>query len=94
MNKTEVYSWRLRPDLKQRLEAASKARNTSMSALLDLVATAWLRDNAALDDDARRQQQIRDAAMTCFGSIGGGDPDRARQVRDRVRATLRHKRVA
>jgi hypothetical protein len=43
MSKSEVYSWRLDPDLKRRLEGAAHAEKTSLSELLGLMARDWLR---------------------------------------------------
>ncbi|MCY3840658.1 MAG: hypothetical protein F4029_01365 [Gammaproteobacteria bacterium] len=92
MNKTEVYSWRLRPDLKYALEVAALAHNASMAGLLDQIVTDWLRDNTRTDFDSARQDALRTAALECAGSIRGGDRHRAEQARTRVREVLEGKR--
>ena len=51
MNKTEVYSWRLDPDLKQRLEDAARAEKTSVGSLLDRIARDWLGKQQIDEDD-------------------------------------------
>lgn len=92
MNKTEVYSWRLRPDLKYALEVAASAHNESMAGLLDQIVTDWLRNNPPTDFDSTRQDALRTAALACAGSIQGGDRHRAQRARTRVREVLEGKR--
>jgi hypothetical protein len=41
MSKTEVYSWRVDSDLKQRLEAEARAEKTSVGTLLDRIVNDW-----------------------------------------------------
>lgn len=91
MNKTEVYSWRLRPDLKYALEVAALAHNASVAGLLDEIVTDWLRQNAT-DLDSTRQDALRTAALACAGSIRGGDQHRAERARARVREVLGRER--
>ena len=92
MNKTEVYSWRLRPDLKYALEVAALAHNASVAGLLDQIVTDWLRHQSPTDFDSTRQDALRTAALACAGSIRGGDPHRAERARTRVREVLEGKR--
>jgi hypothetical protein len=40
--KTEVYSWRVSPDIKTGLEREARRRKMSVSAVLDLAAREWL----------------------------------------------------
>ncbi len=42
MKKSEVYSWRVGPDLKRALEDAARAERTSVAELLNRMAKAWL----------------------------------------------------
>jgi hypothetical protein len=95
MSKTEVYSWRLDPDLKQRLEDAARAEKTSVGGLLDRIARDWLRRGAADENDAVLQQQLHAEAEKWIGSISSGDPYGSEQVKERVRAKLiaKHRRL-
>ena len=52
MDKTEVYSWRLDPDLKQRLAAAARDEKTSIGGLLDRIAREWLGGHRPDENDA------------------------------------------
>jgi len=47
MDKTEVYSWRLDPELKERLGAAARDEKTSIGGLLDRIAREWLQREPA-----------------------------------------------
>lgn len=87
--KTEVYSWRVSTDIKTDLEREARRRKLSLAAVLDLAAEDWLKKSASESDDEPEQHRLRQAAMKCFGSFAGGDPERsenaARAVRDRLR---------
>ena len=72
MNKSEVYSWRVSPAVKNGLEAAARAHKTSVAQLLDQIVSQWLDREEAGDDEI--QDQLRQAAMQTFGTIRGGDP--------------------
>ena len=91
MNKSEVYSWRVSPKVKNGLEAAARAHKTSVAQLLDQIVSEWLDREEAGDDEI--QDQLRQAAMQTFGTIQGGDPLRSQQVRQRVRARLQQRRA-
>ena len=86
MNKSEVYSWRVSPEVKNGLEAAARAYKTSVAQLLDQIVSQWLDREEARDDEI--QDQLRKAAMQTFGTIRGGDPLRSQQVGQRVRDQL------
>ena len=86
MNKSEVYSWRVSPKVKNSLEAAARAHKTSVAQLLDQIVSQWLDREEAGDDEI--QDQLRQAAMQTFGTIRGGDPLRLQQVGQRVRDRL------
>jgi hypothetical protein len=90
--KTEVYSWRLSPDLKSDLEAAARRERVSVSRLLERIAREWLKARAAAaEDDEAEQERLRAIAMQFVGTIRGGDPDRASEVSKRVRELLARK---
>jgi len=88
--KTEVYSWRVSPDLKADLEREARLRNSSLSALLDTVTREWL---AARDknDDAAEQERLHAAARACFGTIKGDGTPRSENVSRLVRERLRQR---
>ena len=90
--KTEVYSWRLSPDLKDALEQAARRERVSVSRLLERIAREWLKARAsAAEDDEAEQERLRAVAMQFAGTIRGGDPDRAAEAGQRVRESLARK---
>jgi hypothetical protein len=93
MSKTEVYSWRLDPDLKQRLEAAARDEKTSVGSLLDRIARDWLGRHRSDDDEEARQRRLHAAAEAVIGTISlGAGPYTRQRIRERVRARLAEKR--
>jgi hypothetical protein len=94
MSKTEVYSWRLDPDLKQRLEGAARAEKTSIGGLLDRIARDWLGKRGWDGDDAAMQRRLRAEAAKWIGSIRGDDPTRAERAKEIVRKRIRAKHRA
>lgn len=87
MNKTaksEVYSWRLSPELKMRLEEAARHRNRALSALLEQIANEWLDAHGAASD-AAEQQRMRAALMACAGTLEG---DGTSATNERVREVM------
>jgi hypothetical protein len=89
--KTEVYSWRVSPELKSGLEREARRRKISLSAALDLAAEEWLKSQQASENDEERQRQIQEAASACFGVLDSGDAHRSENVRQIVRDRLRRK---
>lgn len=86
--KTEVYSWRLSPHLKEELQEAARAERKSVADLLEEIVKDWLqhtRGQAGTDEE--RQQRVREAVMKCAGTIEGG-PDLAENARSEVRARI------
>jgi len=93
MNKTEVYSWRLDPDLKQRLAHAARDEKTSIGTLLDRIARDWLGRHRPDDDDEALQRRLHAEAEEWIGSLSLGEGPYTRQrIRERVRARLMQKR--
>jgi hypothetical protein len=88
--KSEVYSWRLSPDLKADLEEAARRERVSVARLLERIAREWLKARASEDDEAE-QERLRAIAMQYVGTIRGGDPDRSAEVSKRVRELLARK---
>jgi hypothetical protein len=92
MGKTEVYSWRLDPDLKQRLGAAARDEKASIGELLDRIVREWLETHQPADDEAE-QRRLHEAAEEWIGSISlGKGPYTRERIRERVRARLTEKR--
>jgi hypothetical protein len=87
--KSEVYSWRLSPDLKWALEDAARRERISVSRLLERIVREWLKTCApAVENDEAEQARLRAVAMQFAGTIRGGDPDRAAEAGKRVRELL------
>ena len=90
--KTEVYGWRLSPELKAEIEEQARSESKSMSAFLEELTSDGLR--------ARRQGRANDAAeraallkrvLPTVGTIRSGDPNLASQVSETVRARVARK---
>jgi hypothetical protein len=94
IRKSEVYSWRLAPDLKAELEQRAREEGIGLAALLERISREWLRAKAAAcSEDEREQARIKAAAMRAIGTIKGDDPERSERVRERVRARLAQQRA-
>jgi hypothetical protein len=94
MSKTEVYSWRLDPDLKQRLETAARAERTSLGGLLDRITRDWLSMHRLDEDEEAMERRIRAEAAKWIGSIRGSDPTRSLRAKEIVRERIRAKHRA
>ncbi len=89
MNKSEVYSWRIAPYLKNALEQRARAEGTSLSRLLDRIATEWLEKRPEAAQEEEKQRRLQQAAAKCFGSLEGGDPHLAEQSSQRLKKIIR-----
>lgn len=92
MAKTAVYSWRLNPELKAKLEEEARRRETSVADLLEGISRDWLAQSQTTEDE--EEARLRAAAMCFAGSIRGGDPHRAEQARDRIRQKLKRRHAS
>ncbi len=92
MAKSEVYSWRLAPDLKRALEDAARRERRTVAALLSHVVDDWLRRTRSGTDDGE-QARLHAAAARCFGTIRGDNPGRSQEVRRLVRERLKARRA-
>jgi hypothetical protein len=95
MGKTDVYSWRLRPEMKTALETEARRQGESLAALLERMAQEWLHSRRqASGQDQDEQARLHRAASKTFGAISGGDARRAERARLLVRKRLarRHAR--
>jgi hypothetical protein len=92
--KTEVYSWRLSAELKAELEAEARRDGSSLSALLEEIASRWLveRRNGHTDDDAE-QAALRKRVLATVGTSRGGDPTRSSRAVELVREIVTRKHV-
>lgn len=89
--KSEVYSWRVSPDLKTGLEREARRRKISFAAVLDLAARDWLNKGGAELDGEAEQLRLRKAASQCIGTLAGGNPHRSENARQAVRERLRQR---
>lgn len=91
MSKSEVYSWRLSPELKMKLEAAARREKSSLSELLDRITREWLRART-FGADAAEQEQLRAEMMKYAGCMElGAGPYTNRRVREIMGAALEAK---
>jgi hypothetical protein len=88
MAKTDVYSWRISRSRKAALEHVAREQRVSMADLLDRVTGEWMARSASAGGDAAEQARLHAVAARHFGTLGGGDPDRSSEVRQRIRADL------
>lgn len=94
MAKTESYSWRIEPGLKQALEDTAREQGVSVATLLDEIVAAWLRREARSGDDEEIQRRLHAEARSSFGTLRGGDADLAEQASERLKTRLRRRRAA
>jgi hypothetical protein len=83
--KSEVYSWRLSPDLKNDLEEEARRERVSVSRLLERIAREWLKGRPSVEDDEPEQERLRAIAMQYVGTLRSGDPDLSEKVSERMR---------
>lgn len=87
--KSEVYSWRLSPSLKNALEEAARQERAAISTLLDRIVSDWLTAHRLeRNPEETEQQRLHAAAASTFGAIRGSNPNRSEHVRALVRARL------
>jgi hypothetical protein len=93
MTKSEVYSWRLDPDLKRRLEEAAHEEKTSIGALLDRIVRDWLGGRRPDEDEEALQQRLHATAAEVFGTISLGlGPYTRQRIREKVTTNLSERR--
>jgi hypothetical protein len=89
MAKTEVYSWRVKPEHKMALEQAARDEGVTIGRLLDRLTERWISARKRKNgDDEAEQKRLHAAAARCFGSISGDDPHRSEKVNEIVRQRL------
>ena len=87
--KTEVYSWRLSPQLKRDLDRAARDEGVPISGLLERISQDWLAERWR--EDEARQARIRARMKKCIGAIHGADPHRSQNVRQIVEEEIAKK---
>ena len=93
MSKTEVYSWRLDADLKQRLEDAAREQQVSVGRLLERIARDWLGHNRPGESEEERQRRLHAEIGKWIGSMPLREgPYTRRRIREKVRGKLQEKR--
>ena len=89
--KTEVYSWRVSPDLKTALEREARRRKISLSAVLDLATQELLVKSSAENDNEEEQRRLQQAAAKYFGIFTSGKSRRSASVGPAMRQRLRRR---
>jgi len=83
--KSEVYSWRLSPELKKDLEAEARKQSLPISKLLDRISQDWLAQHRRV---AGGEEEIRRRAERAIGAIAGDNPGRSRHAGEMIRRSL------
>ena len=86
--KTEVYSWRLSPELKAELEREAHRRKVPVSALLETAVQSLLRKRRRQETDEEEQARLHAAAKKCFGTIDNPSLPPSDKVSQAVREKL------
>jgi hypothetical protein len=93
MSKSEVYSWRLDADLKERLERAARAESLSVGGLLDRITRDWLGRHQPENGEEARQRRLHAEAEGVIGTMALGEgPYTRHRIRERVGTRLSEKR--
>ena len=88
--KSEVYTWRVSPEVKGGLEEIARREGRSVSKVLDEIVAERLQSDARESSaEADQQRRLHDRAARFAGRLSGGDPDRAANAREQVRVRLR-----
>ncbi|HSR54257.1 MAG TPA: hypothetical protein VLV83_25815 [Acidobacteriota bacterium] len=89
MAKSEVYSWRMEPELKMALEEEARKDGVSLSVLLDQIAEEWLMERVEGGDAHDSQEAIRERVRAVVGTFRSGDPHFSQNVSQKVGEMLR-----
>ena len=89
--KTEVYTWRVSPELKTRLEREARRRKISVSAALNAAECEWLQKSAAERDGDEEQRRLQLGASKWVGTLASGNAKRSESATSAVRNRLRRK---
>ena len=87
--KSEVYSWRLSPALKNALEETARQEHTTIATLLDRIVGDWLAaHHRETNQEEAEQRRLHAAAAPTLRTLRGSNPSRSEQARSLVRARL------
>ena len=89
--KSEVYSIRLAPDLRDDLERIARRRKTSLAQVITTASKEFVKRNAAKLDDEAEQRRLHRELEKCIGAYAGDDPKASQRVNEVVRESLRRK---
>ncbi len=89
--KSEVYTWRVSPEVKGGLEEIARRERRSVSQVLDEIVTEHLQADAQESSaEGDQQRRLHNRAARFAGRLSG-DPDRAANARGRVRTRLQNR---
>jgi len=92
MAKTEVYSWRLDPDVKMGLEEEARLQGMTLAEFLDRSAHNLIREGRRKRQSGQAEQaRLHAAAEKYRGVFSGGDPLASQKIREVVRKRLRER---
>lgn len=86
--KTEVYSYRLTPGRKARLQHAARQRKVKIAQVLDMALDEWFSKYERDIADDEGQKRLHAIAEHLIGVTKGNDPDRSASVSKRMRESL------
>ena len=90
--KSEVYTWRVSPEVKGGLEEIARRERRSVSQVLDEIVTEHLQADAQESSaEGDQQRRLHNRAARFAGRLSGGDPERAANARERVRTRLQNR---
>src|SRR5262249_5444891 len=92
MKRSEVYSWRVAPEVKAALEYEARREGHSVGRLLERIATEWLVTRRRATNSDEEQVRLHTAAAKTFGKVAGGDPGRSSSIRTAIRRRLAARR--
>lgn len=95
MRKSEIYSWRLSPEVKSALEIEARREGITLASLLERIAEEWLRTRRlSIAQEEAEQARLHAAARRTLGTIAGGNSRRAERAHSAIRERLarRHAR--
>ncbi|PZR73388.1 MAG: hypothetical protein DLM52_11190 [Chthoniobacterales bacterium] len=93
MAKSEVYSWRVSPQMKRALEEAARRQKQTISALLEKIVAQSFRNGVEgwKEDEAALQERLHAAGLAAIGKIKSGRTHRSKRVRQDLRRKLQGK---
>ena len=92
--KSEIYTWRVSPAMKEALEEAARSTNRSVAKLLDEIVAERLESVGKITAaEMETQRRLHASAARCAGRFSGGNPSRGMQAAALVRARLAARRA-